>query len=107
MPSVDRFIQISVRGNTYSVPVRFIGRQLRVLLHANELIVYGGRAVVTPARAPRRPRRLPPGPGPLPGSPAAQAGRLPRVNGAGTGPLRGPVHPCPRQVVGSSESRPR
>ncbi|MGW5136176.1 Mu transposase domain-containing protein [Streptomyces sp. NPDC004135] len=47
MPSVDRFTQISVRGNTYSVPVGFIGRQLRVLLHANELIVYDGRAVVT------------------------------------------------------------
>ncbi|MFE9122856.1 hypothetical protein [Streptomyces sp. NPDC007172] len=39
--------QISVRGNTYSVPVRFIGRQMRVLLHANELIVYYGRIVVT------------------------------------------------------------
>nr|WP_317447528.1 hypothetical protein [Streptomyces collinus] len=33
--------------NTYSVPVRFIGRQLRVLLHANVLIVYDGRTVVT------------------------------------------------------------
>jgi hypothetical protein len=29
------------------VPARFIGRQLRVLLHANELIVYDGRTVVT------------------------------------------------------------
>ncbi|GAA3141668.1 hypothetical protein [Streptomyces echinatus] len=29
------------------MPVRFIGRQLRVLLHANDLIVYDGRNVVT------------------------------------------------------------
>jgi hypothetical protein len=46
-PRVDRFSQISVRGNAYSVPVRFIGRQLRVLPHANDLIVYDGRTVVT------------------------------------------------------------
>ncbi|MFE0358790.1 IS21 family transposase [Streptomyces nigra] len=46
-PRVNRFSQISVRGNVYSVPVRFIGRQLRVLLHANDLIVYDGRTVVT------------------------------------------------------------
>ncbi|MFF8973673.1 hypothetical protein [Streptomyces sp. NPDC014995] len=45
-PRVNRFSQISVRGYAYSVPVRFIGRQLRVLLHANELIVYDGRTVV-------------------------------------------------------------
>ncbi|MEU8621516.1 hypothetical protein [Streptomyces sp. NPDC048623] len=29
------------------MPVRFIGRQLRVLLHANDLIVYDGRTVIT------------------------------------------------------------
>ncbi|MBZ9644339.1 hypothetical protein [Streptomyces sp. PSKA30] len=46
-PRVNRFSQISVRGNAYSVPVRSIGRQLRVLLHANDLIVYDGRTVVT------------------------------------------------------------
>ncbi|MEF3113775.1 IS21 family transposase [Streptomyces chrestomyceticus] len=46
-PGVNRYSQISVRGNAYSVPVRFIGRQLRVLLHANDLIVYDGRTVVT------------------------------------------------------------
>jgi hypothetical protein len=46
-PRVNRFSQISVRGNVYSVPVRFIGRQLRVLLHANDLVVYDGRTVIT------------------------------------------------------------
>ena len=46
-PRVNRFSQISIRGNTYSVPVRFIGRQLRVLLHANDLIVYDGRNEIT------------------------------------------------------------
>jgi transposase len=45
-PRVDRFSQISVRGNTYSVPVRFIGHQLRVLLHANDLLVFDGRQLV-------------------------------------------------------------
>ncbi|MGW2724033.1 Mu transposase domain-containing protein [Streptomyces sp. NPDC001492] len=30
-----------------SVPVRYIGRQLRVLLHANDLVVYDGRTVIT------------------------------------------------------------
>ncbi|MEU0194696.1 hypothetical protein ABZ250_33380 [Streptomyces afghaniensis] len=48
-PWVSRISQISVRGNAYSVPVRFVGRQLTVLLHANylDLIVYDGRTVVT------------------------------------------------------------
>ncbi|MFD7541359.1 hypothetical protein [Streptomyces sp. NPDC059819] len=46
-PRVDRFAQVSVRGNAYSVPVRFIGRQLRVLMHANDLIVFDGRTEVT------------------------------------------------------------
>lgn len=38
-PRVDRFSQITVRMNRYSVPVRLIGRQVRVLLHASELVV--------------------------------------------------------------------
>ncbi|WP_280385931.1 Mu transposase domain-containing protein [Nocardia wallacei] len=41
-PRVDRYAQISVRTNKYSVPVRFIERQVRVLLHASELVVYDG-----------------------------------------------------------------
>lgn len=38
-PRVDRYAQISVRGNKYSVPARLIGRQVRVLLNASDLIV--------------------------------------------------------------------
>ncbi|GAA2145745.1 Mu transposase domain-containing protein [Actinomadura napierensis] len=45
-PRVDRFSQIGVRTNHYSVPVRLIGRTVRVLLHASELIVYDGQVEV-------------------------------------------------------------
>lgn len=40
---VDRYSQITVRTNRYSVPAKLIGRQVRVMLHASELIVYDGR----------------------------------------------------------------
>ncbi|GAA2681276.1 Mu transposase domain-containing protein [Nonomuraea recticatena] len=43
---VDRHSQISVRTNRYSVPVRLIGRKVRVLLHASELVVYDRREEV-------------------------------------------------------------
>ncbi|MER5326898.1 Mu transposase domain-containing protein [Streptosporangium roseum] len=43
---VDRYSQITVRTNRYSVPARFIGRQLRVMLHASHLIVYDGQQIV-------------------------------------------------------------
>ncbi|MFF7944675.1 IS21 family transposase [Nocardia gamkensis] len=46
-PRVDRYSQITVRTNKYSTPVRFIGRQLRVLLRSSELIVYDGRTEIT------------------------------------------------------------
>ncbi|MBF6175191.1 IS21 family transposase [Nocardia blacklockiae] len=46
-PRVDRYSLVTVRTNRYSVPVRLIGRQLRVLLHASLLIVYDGRVEVT------------------------------------------------------------
>ncbi|MFI8771870.1 transposase [Gordonia sp. CNJ-863] len=45
-PRVDRFAQVSVRMNKYSVPARYVGRQIRVLLHASELVVYDGHKVV-------------------------------------------------------------
>jgi len=45
-PRVDRYGQITVRMNRYSVPVRLVGRQVRVLLHASELVVYDGRVEV-------------------------------------------------------------
>ncbi|MEU6192313.1 IS21 family transposase [Streptomyces sp. NPDC047061] len=43
---VDRFSQISVRTNRYSVPVRFIGRTVRAMLHASELLVYDGQTQI-------------------------------------------------------------
>jgi transposase len=45
-PRVDRYAQITVRMNRYSVPARLIGRRVRVLLHASELIVFDGRTEV-------------------------------------------------------------
>ncbi|MCI2423851.1 IS21 family transposase [Saccharopolyspora sp. K220] len=45
-PRVDRYAQISVRTNRYSVPVKLIGRQVRVLLHASYLIVYDGQTEI-------------------------------------------------------------
>jgi transposase len=45
-PRVDRYSQITVRTNRYSVPVRLIGRQVRVLLHASDLVIYDGRVEV-------------------------------------------------------------
>jgi len=46
-PRVDRFSQVTVRTNRYSVPVRLIGRRVRVLLHASELVVFDGRTEIT------------------------------------------------------------
>nr|WP_261565779.1 hypothetical protein [Frankia gtarii] len=43
---VDRYAQISVRTNRYSVPARLIGRRLRVEAGASEIVVYDGRAEV-------------------------------------------------------------
>lgn len=37
---------ITVRNNRYSVPVRLIGRRVRVLLHASHLVVYDRQAEV-------------------------------------------------------------
>lgn len=42
-PRVDRYSQITVRTNQYLVPVRLIGQSVRVLLNANDLVVYDGR----------------------------------------------------------------
>jgi len=46
-PAVDRFAQVTVRTNKYSVPARLIGRRVRVLLHASDLVIYDGHAEVT------------------------------------------------------------
>lgn len=45
-PRVDRFSQVTVRMNQYSVPIRLIGRKVRVLLHASELVIFDGRREV-------------------------------------------------------------
>lgn len=54
-PKVDRTSRISVRQCHYSVPARFIGERVRVLLRGNELLVFERRNVV--ARHPRLTRR--------------------------------------------------
>ena len=45
-PRVDRYAQVTVRTNRYSVPARLIGRQVAVLLHASHLVVFEGRVEV-------------------------------------------------------------
>lgn len=45
-PRVDRYAQVTVRANRYSVPVHLIGKSVRVLVHASELVVFDeGREV--------------------------------------------------------------
>ncbi|MEV7114420.1 Mu transposase domain-containing protein [Streptomyces anulatus] len=39
-PRVDRYGQIPVRTNRYSVTIRLIGKRVRVVLHASHLVVY-------------------------------------------------------------------
>ena len=51
-PRVDRHARVTVRQCQYSVPVRFVGRQLRVLLRATQVLVYDGpRLVATHERS--------------------------------------------------------
>jgi hypothetical protein len=45
-PRVDRYAQVTVRQCHYSVPVRLVGRRVRVVLRASELVIYDGRAEV-------------------------------------------------------------
>ncbi len=45
-PRVDRYAQIMVRCNQYSVPARFIGHRLRVKLSASHVTVYDRTTVV-------------------------------------------------------------
>ncbi|WP_413252925.1 Mu transposase domain-containing protein [Streptomyces brevispora] len=97
-PRVDRYGQIPVRINRYSVPIRLIEKRVRVVLHASHLLrpERGSR----PARTADREGRRPLGPGPLPGSLGPQARRLPRLHRTRTGPLGRQVHPGPRRLVG-------
>lgn len=43
---MDRYAQVSIRTNRYSVPVGLIGRTVGVMLHASEVVVYDGRKEV-------------------------------------------------------------
>lgn len=45
-PRVDRSSMVTVRMVKYSVPARFIGRQVRVSLRASDVVVFDGRVVV-------------------------------------------------------------
>jgi transposase len=45
-PRVDRYARVTVRQSTYSVPARFIGQHLRVLLRADEVIAFDRRREV-------------------------------------------------------------
>jgi hypothetical protein len=72
-PRVDRYAQITVRMNKHSVPARLVGRQVQVLSHASDLVVYDGSTEVAPARAADDQRRIPAGTGPPPRSAAPQA----------------------------------
>jgi hypothetical protein len=46
MPRVDRYAQVMVRCNQYSVPARFIGHRLRVKLSASTVTVFDRNTVV-------------------------------------------------------------
>ncbi|MGW1173918.1 IS21 family transposase [Kitasatospora sp. NPDC002543] len=50
-PRVDRYGMVAVRVCRYSVPVRYIGRTVHVLLRSNEVVVFHGRTEI--ARHPR------------------------------------------------------
>jgi len=105
-PAVDRFAQVTVRNNRYSVPARLIGRRVRVLLHASDLVIYDGRTEV--ARHERLPGKsglrldldhyleaLVRKPGALPGSTALEqaraAGKFTRSTTPGGPPPAGPT----------------
>ncbi|WP_234808385.1 Mu transposase domain-containing protein [Mycolicibacter kumamotonensis] len=45
-PRVDRYAQVAVRCNQYSVPARFIGHRLRVKLSASTVAIYDRSTVV-------------------------------------------------------------
>jgi transposase len=106
-PRVDRYGQVTVRNNRYSVPVRLIGRQVRVVLRSSELIVYDRHAEV--ARHPRLAAKgaenllldhyleaLMRKPGAMPGSAALEAAR---ASGAFT-PAHEALWSAARRAVG-------
>ena len=100
---MDRYGQVTVRMNRYSVPVRLIGRQVRVLLRSSELIVYDGRHEVA-----RHERLTARGGETLDLDHYLEAlmrkpGALPGRDRAGPGPRRRDVH---RRARGAGGQRP-
>ena len=99
-PRVDRYARVTVRQCHYSVPAKLIGRRVRVLLRATEVLVFdGARQVAVHPRATARGGEVP-GAGPLPGGAGAQARRAARRDRAGPGPLERRVHAHPCRVLG-------
>ena len=102
-PRVDRYAQVMVRCNQYSVPARFIGHRLRVKLSASAVTVFDRTTVVA-----RHQRAI--GKGvkvldldPLPGDPVRhRRGGDPRVaGGGGVGRIRRRCRPrCHRGGAG-------
>ena len=106
-PRVDRYAQVMVRCNQYSVPARFIGHRLRVKLSASAVTVYDRTSVVA-----RHQRAIGKGakvldldhyleilyrkPGALPGATALVAG-----------PRSQEVHRRARRVLGRRPQSPR
>lgn len=45
-PRVDRHARVTVRQCQYSVPVRYVGRQVRVLLRATSVLIFDGPRLV-------------------------------------------------------------
>lgn len=105
-PRVDRYGQFAVRTNRYSVPVRLIGKRVRVLLHASHLVVYDRNVEVA-----RHERLITKGSCRLELDHYLEAlvrkPRLSRRDRARPGPLRWEVHPGPRRLVGRGGSGPR
>ncbi|GAA4398244.1 hypothetical protein GCM10023153_22850 [Ornithinibacter aureus] len=105
-PRVDRYAQVMVRMNKYSVPARMVGRQARVLLNASDLIVFDGKTEIAPRTA--HDQGLDPGrPGPLPRGPPPQTGRAARCDSAGASQVIRTVHSRPRRMVGRCLQGPR
>ena len=82
-PRVDRSSLITVRMVKYSVPARFIGRNVRVSLRASEVVVFDGRTVIARSSAHRRPERAVGPTGSLPGSAQDQTRGPARFDRAG------------------------
>jgi hypothetical protein len=98
-PRVDRYAQVMVRCNQYSVPARFIGHRLRVKLSASAVTVFDRNSVV--ARHQRAAGKGEgPRVGPLPGDPAAQVRCAARRECPGPGAGGWGVHADARRVLG-------